>query len=319
MRGKLSTATVFLLVILGLVLSSCNNSQSSLSDAGEVRVRLKGSLPSTFALLGEMPDSCPTKPTHLVLRLSYPDGAFYVRKIPIEDLTKKREVTLYAPPGREVILYAVAVRFSESAATYFNLRGFLAGASYYKDPNLIISGYRAYVGEIQVGQEKKLEIDLSKLEPITFDVKSQRNETGSFVAKLSENGSRYLLDLRLHLPWVAPGADTFDPQGPALFAENGYLCLDLPEGEGITPADCRKWDYPWGVSNWGSPNVAMSIRRSYVEEKGLLGHDALVWVSPIYNSGLNYGFKEQARFYLPASTCAPEHLKTYFWVHFPEP
>jgi len=306
-------------LLLVTLLAACNptNNQTTTapSDLGVVRVNLAGELTSQVSFQSGGLPSCSTEPIHLVIRLSYPDGAFYVRKIAVSELSNKNEVTFYAPPGTGVVLYVVAIRYAEDASRYFSLKSFLGAKPDYKDPNLLISGYRAEVGEIKVGVAKNLTINLSQLQPIDVDVKTEQDESGSFVAKL--DGGYYKIPLQIHLPWVATDSNEFDPQGPAVLAQNGYLCLKLPSGEGITPKDCQQWDPAWLVSGWGSPAIAMTLSRTYAEEKGLVGNDVLVWITPVYNSGLNYGFRENTRFYLPASACAPIHKKTYFWVNFP--
>ena len=306
--SAIGLVTAFLLAACGT--QADHEGVTTPPDTAKVQVSLKGTVASPLALQSEMPPACDREPTHVVLRLSYPDGAFYVRKIPIQDLTENNEVVFYAPPGEDVILYAVAIHYDEDAPSYFYLTRFLRN-SQYTPPNLLLSGYRAYLGKIEAGKPKSIEIDLSQLQAMDFEVRAEENQDGSFQAT-SANGY-YRIPLRLHVPWVAPGASDFDPQGPQLFAENGALCEDLPSGTGVTPVDCRQWSYLWGVSGWSKPDIAMVMK----EDAALSGNESLVWVTPIYNSGLNYGFQESKRFYLPSSTCAPAPKKTYFWVRFP--
>lgn len=242
------------------------------TDTAAVTVSLAGAL---GGLDSASAVPCSTQPTHVVLRLSYPDGSFYVRRVASSELSVgSSEVTLYAPPGNDVMLYAVAIHHDPSALAGF--RPDRGGAQV----NLFLSGFRSELGSLDYGERETIEVDLSALEPAGFTWLEEGEQPFD-----GTDG----LDLRVSVPWMQDGANTYDEQGPQVFNENGYVRID---GE---------WR-PWlSTSGWGSPDVTLHLSSA----SGTLSGPTDVHVGPAYVSGVNFGFQESTRFYLASMTCAP--------------
>ena len=224
---------------------------------------------------------CSTDPTHLALRLSYPDGSFYIRRLPIADLeTGGESVTIYAPPGDDVMLYAVGIRYDPTFDTYFDIN------SPTEQVNLFVSGFRAELGTIREGERKRVEVNLSALAPVGFTWREEGSEPYDAAINRGDHPTDGLA-FALHVPWLAAGATDFDPQGPQVFVSNGY--------ENSTGS----WESTLGTGGWGTPFPRHS------SGSGDLSGIHQVHVGSIYVRGINFGYQESIRFFMAESTCAP--------------
>ena len=246
-------------------------------------------------------------PTHVVLRLSYPDDSFYVRRLSVDEIRGASEVTFYAPPGDDVILYAVAVRRDPKARNWFNIY------KPFEPLNLVLSGYRHRLGKIDEGEAYAVEIDLSRLVPFDFEITAERDTDASWRFLPEVSDSYAYLPFWVQVSWVPRGQREFDPQGPAIFSENGYVCIEYDRRVG----ECQQWEGRdgWGAVGWGTAEPKLSLPRENwpsAEQEEFYNH-----MGPLYVTGINFGFSEGMHFYIPSTTCAPVEGKTTFWVKNP--
>ncbi len=299
------------LVVAVLLLGGCSSTENANSASGvvppsaaKVQVKLKGTLSSASEEIGTLSsEGCETSPTHVVLRLSYPDDSFYVRRLSVDEIRGASEVTFYAPPGDDVILYAVAVRRDPEARNWFNIY------EPFEPLNLVLSGYRHRLGKIDEGEAYSVEIDLSRLVPFDFEITADRDPDASWRFVPEVSGSYAYVPFRVKVSWVPEGQSEFDPQGPTIFSQNGYACIEYLDGE------CQEWAPDWGTSDWGTAEPKLSLRNTHWpsgDQVEFFNH-----MGPLYVTGINFGFPETIRFYMPSTTCAPVEGKTTFWVKNP--
>jgi len=312
---KLRTWTVRLLgmAAAAVLFSGCQTGDTTEStttppDAAAVEVVLTGSLTTGGA--GASPlisvEGCDTSPTHVVLRLSYPDGSFYVKRFEVEELRDTTKTTFYAPPGEDVVLYTVAIHYDEDASNSFYI-----GAPF-AQVNLALSGARVKLGTIKPGEAYHAQIDLTKLVPFDFEITAARDTEATYRFLPEQEGDALLVPFRIKVSWVPEGSTAFDVQGPVLFASNGYLCAEFDEY-----GECSKWLPVWGTSNWGTPEPAMYLPADRYDWTAHSGEELYNWISPIYITGVNFGYFEYTRFYLPTTTCEAKEGKARFWIVVP--
>jgi len=306
---RLLGVTAALALFSGCQTTSSVENSTAPTDAATVEVVLTGSLTAesedAAPLIGI--SGCDTSPTHVVLRLSYPDGSFYVKRFAVNELKDTTKTTFYAPPGEDVVLYTVAIHYDENASNSFYI------GTPFAQVNLALSGARVKLGTIQPGEAYRAQIDLTKLVPFDFEITAARDTEATYRFLPEQEGDALLVPFRIKVSWVPEGSTTFDVQGPVLFASNGYLCATFDEEYG----ECTEWLPVWGTSNWGTPEPAMYLPADRYDWREHSGGELYNWISPVYVTGVNFGFFEYTRFYLPSTTCEAEEGKARFWIVVP--